>query len=375
MVGRTITVSLVVSGVFTSQACADVLMFRLDEGDREAWDAALAERFLIVNGEFDFCDLPDWGIIGNLDEVSCEGNRVIPPGFIPCWITLDCNMTPHGIGGRDGRPDNNDLDGVGTSSGFGSMCNALVASYFVDGFDIYDSGSDKPLVAMEFRPVNMLGENRTDITVFDQNEEQIAQFIDVPVEPGGTTTIGLLATDGDVIGRVNLWDNSGTRGIEGAFKAYSEGPRPADVTSIDVVVGTRLFGKLGEIAESDDSYLIIRSGFGERLSEVHHMQVLFGAVTNVNSPESLSVSIESHVTDRPGIATIAIRNWRTNEFDRIGQYAVGLDDQAQVFEDVPAADHVRVSGAMELSIKHVVFVPFLAYQFDSFVDLVRIEVE
>jgi len=46
----------------------------------------------------------------------------------------------------------------------------------------------------------------------------------------------------------------------------------------------------------------------------------------------------------------------------------------QVVSDIDAGPYVDDAGRLELSIRHTVFAPLLAFQFDSFVDHVEITV-
>ena len=59
----------------------------------------------------------------------------------------------------------------------------------------------------------------------------------------------------------------------------------------------------------------------------------------------------------------------------VGSYPIGSSDSAHALENVNASDYVDAAGAIEVSIKHIVFKPFLAFTFESFIDQVEIVVQ
>ena len=69
---------------------------------------------------------------------------------------------------------------------------------------------------------------------------------------------------------------------------------------------------------------------------------------------------------------IRLRNWTTGSFDLVGSYTIGSTDEVISFDGIDAANYVDGAGGIEVSIKHIVGVPFLAYTFESFIDQVNI---
>jgi len=59
----------------------------------------------------------------------------------------------------------------------------------------------------------------------------------------------------------------------------------------------------------------------------------------------------------------------------VGQYAIENSETTELVEDIDAAPYVSGTGQIDLSIKHIVFVPFLAFTFDSYIDHVQMTVE
>jgi len=165
-------------------------------------------------------------------------------------------------------------------------------------------------------------------------------------------------------------------GIVDAFAALeSSGPASATLTSIDVATGAVIEGGVAELGDSDDSHLHTRSGFGSTLIDLHLLDLRIDATTDVQSPALLDLIIESRLDEPGGSAKVALRNWASGDFDTVGQYSIGTVEETVTVEDVDASDYIAEAGDIELRVRHTVFVPFLAFQFDSFFDLVRIDVE
>ena len=150
----------------------------------------------------------------------------------------------------------------------------------------------------------------------------------------------------------------------------------ADLIDFEIAVGTLIGGGLPQLRASDNEYVRTRSGFGENFSEAHLMRMFVIASTETPSPTSLSVSVEARISEPTGRSTIALRNWHTDRFDVIGSHAIGMQDITATFENLDAGLYVRGDdGRIEVSVSHVVFMPFLAFQFNSGVDLVEVRVE
>jgi len=139
----------------------------------------------------------------------------------------------------------------------------------------------------------------------------------------------------------------------------------ADLLDLDVTTGAILDGGVDDLRNSDDSYLHTRSGFGQTFIDLHNMTMVVNASTTVDSPATLDLTIESRIDEPAGTARVSLRNWNTGEFEPVDTFPVG------------ATNYVNTSGGgeIDLQLRHVVFVPFLAFTFESFVDHVEIAVE
>jgi subtilisin family serine protease len=150
---------------------------------------------------------------------------------------------------------------------------------------------------------------------------------------------------------------------------------PADLTGFQVILGTHIDGVLADLTASDDSRVRVRSGFTNRFTELHSSQTVVNAVTGVASPITLDVTVESRVNQPAGFLHVMLRNWNTNQFVTVGSFGVNSADQTHTVSNVPAGDYVNGSGQIDVNLKYIVFSPIFAFNFNSLIDLVHIEVE
>lgn len=148
-----------------------------------------------------------------------------------------------------------------------------------------------------------------------------------------------------------------------------------ELTGFTVETGTLLSGTLDDLQDSDDSFVRVRSGIGISALEPTLSKTRIQAVTTVGSPATIDLSVESRIDQPNGAATLALRNFNTNQFDVVLQYNINNVEDTVVVNDVPAANRVAGNGAIELEIKHVVIAPFSALGFISFFDEVDIQVQ
>jgi len=156
----------------------------------------------------------------------------------------------------------------------------------------------------------------------------------------------------------------------------------ADVLNATVLTGVILEGDAASLRNADDSRLHTRSGFGQTFVDLHSMELLVAMRTFAGDPALLDITIRSRIDEPSGTARVSLRNWKTGEFDAVGAYSIGTTEEAVTIEAVDASDYVNTSGGggggegeIDLQLRHVVFVPFLAFTFESFIDHVQIAVE
>jgi hypothetical protein len=147
------------------------------------------------------------------------------------------------------------------------------------------------------------------------------------------------------------------------------------LTDIVVVTGNLLTGELEELRSSDDRYIHTRSGFGRTFVDLHHMEAWISAETSIASPATINLTIESRIEHPTGFAQIRLLNHQTQRFELVRQYPLGPTDDVETIAGIDAADYVGPQGEIQLSIKQIVLVPFLAFTFESWIDWVDIEVQ
>jgi len=149
----------------------------------------------------------------------------------------------------------------------------------------------------------------------------------------------------------------------------------ATITSVELVTGTELSGLPADFAESDDRNFVTRSGFGDNFAEAHLLELTITSVTDVVTATELAIEIESSIDEPIGFATVLLRNWATDEFEPIGQYQIGSNQETVQLDGISVNDRVNENGEIQLLIKHVVFAPLLAFTFDSSFDKIAVIAE
>jgi len=149
--------------------------------------------------------------------------------------------------------------------------------------------------------------------------------------------------------------------------------RETEVTGITMVEGFVVSGGEFELGCSEDRHLVTRSGFGDTFIDLHNMTVQVSLQTTVQNPTSFDLTVEESIEEPSGTSQISALDWNTGTFDTLGQFSIGQDDRVHVVAGVSATDYM-LGGSMLVQIKHIVFVPFLAFLFDSFIDEVRADV-
>lgn len=150
-------------------------------------------------------------------------------------------------------------------------------------------------------------------------------------------------------------------------------PEPADLANLFIDVGTITSGTIDDLRESDDAHLRTRSGFGRSFIDLHNTTLRVTAVTDVPDPSTIDLSFETRVSAAGGgSARVRLRDWNAGAFVQVGTFPLRTTDETVPITGIDATNFVRESdGLIEIEIRHVVFVPIFAYQFDSFLDLVE----
>jgi len=97
------------------------------------------------------------------------------------------------------------------------------------------------------------------------------------------------------------------------------------------------------------------------------------AETTVENGSTIDLSVETRISHSAGTLQLRLRDWTTNQFTTVGTFAINNADQVRS-TSVNAGNFIGAGGEIDLSIKEIVFVPFVAFQFDAFIDHVTVEV-
>jgi len=183
--------------------------------------------------------------------------------------------------------------------------------------------------------------------------------------------------------RFSASDNPNDSVTEAAIDAFDIFVRSCEsggdetvLTDALVTVGTLLDGNVDALRASDNVYFRTRSGFGATLIDLHNMTMQVIAATTVQSPATMDLRFETRIDQPSGTAQVRLFNWNTLNFQLVGQFAIGSGgDQVNTINGINAANFIEPGGGIIVEAKHLVFVPFLAFTFESFVDEVRIDVQ
>jgi len=190
-----------------SAASADILLFDIDANE-SAWRDALRQNGKVAKGGWDFNRDADYGIIGFAGPVTSAGAGPVGAG------TIDADNVS--MNAPVGNPANN-LVGVGPGAGFGNPSNFVGANYFTDSLVISLSEAK---TAIEFNAVSLLGSNTADFIVNGG-----AAVFAGNAAPAAGHRYGILATGGDTISSVQIFDaGGGAEGVQGAGLVYVPAP-------------------------------------------------------------------------------------------------------------------------------------------------------
>lgn len=150
---------------------------------------------------------------------------------------------------------------------------------------------------------------------------------------------------------------------------------PAPPIDFNVVFGSLISGGLNDLAESDDSFLRVRSQFGFSALEPNIMIINIGFQSPSTDPTVMNLEVESRINNPTGTARVRLRQWSNESLIEIGTYTIGFNELTQEFNGLDPTGFVRAAdGRVDVNIKHVVLATFSALGFDTWFDRVGVEV-
>lgn len=149
----------------------------------------------------------------------------------------------------------------------------------------------------------------------------------------------------------------------------------ATLNDYNLLFGTYISGEIAQAQVSDNTYLRLRSQPGFTAQQPNLMRVNFGLTSPLASPAFLDLMVESRLNQLGGQSQLSLRNWATNGFQLVHQYAPTNTDQTVSVFDLSGANRVRASDQrIELRVNNFALVTFTSSGFHTFFDLVGIEV-
>ena len=203
--------------------------------------------------------------------------------------------------------------------------------------------------------------------------KQVAKL--VPSDSAAGDAFGVSVAIRSGIVAVGAWgdsENGENAGAAYLFDGDASVRKPATLTDLEVVTGVLLDGDLPELASSDDTYVHTRSGIGATIADIHHSEMVVSAHTGVKAPILLDCTIESRINEPAGVLQVRFKQWNSGSFTFVAQHPVGTQDAAVLTPDILADPFISPDGDIQLSIKHIVFAPFVEFEFESWFDLVEI---
>jgi len=213
-------------------------------------------------------------------------------------------------------------------------------------------------------------------TIIDLDDDWTRIYYDDNLVTEYPWTGGIFGDGGGAsdVAAVDLWANASTPIYYDHLKIELVDERPADVFEIEILSGVILEGDVEAVRSSDDVTLHTQSGFGSSFSDLHRMDMRVGAVTSVESPLVMDLAVEARIGEPSGIARIFVRDQIDGAYDQVASYPIGPVEETHEVLGLEASRYVSELGEIDVRVKHNVFVPFVAFRFESWIDLVEISV-
>lgn len=106
----------------------------------------------------------------------------------------------------------------------------------------------------------------------------------------------------------------------------------------------------------------------------HRMDLIVDATTTISQPSGIDLKVRSRLSVPAGTARLFLRDFTTNKWVKVDEYALGRTMQAQRVNGLPAGNFIDSAGRIRVMIRHVVTVPPASNYFDSFIDQVQVTV-
>ena len=188
---------------------------------------------------------------GNIVALNDPLTQGVPNGPYPAGLTAPLTVQSNQLAGSAVTTSPRGVEGLtALSSGFvGAVSDVMLANFFVDSLDLIFATPDQ-VSGVGFNTLSFALASGLVVQVYNTSNTLLASAF-TSGDPGGTNFLGIQATGGDVIGRINIFSID-TR-AEGADNVQIFGPaapEPASLALMGVsVLGLAMRRRAGRRAE------------------------------------------------------------------------------------------------------------------------------
>ena len=203
--------------------------------DVAGFTAAMAGATTLGVENFEASFLPANNVLGMNDPLTQGVANVVYPAGLTAPLTVQSNV----LGGIATNPSPRGIDGLAAVSvGFaGATSDVVVANTTADSLDLIFSAADQ-VVGVGFNSIGFFLPSNLNVQVYSTSNALLGST-SIIGDPSGANFLGIQATGGDAIGRINIF--STVDGFEGVDNVQMFGPTAPEPTSM-ALMGLGLLG-------------------------------------------------------------------------------------------------------------------------------------
>ena len=221
-----------VTAASVAPAHAGVIFF---SNDAAGFTAAMAGATSLGVEDFEDSFLPANNVLGINDPLTQGVANAVYPAGLTAPLTVQSNL----LGGAAINPSPRGIDGLAAvSAGFaGATSDVVVANNSGDSLDLMFLAPDQ-VVGVGFNSINFILPSNLNVQVYSTSNALLGST-SIIGDPSGANFLGIQATGGDAIGRINIFSTAD--GFEGVDNVQIFGPTAPEPTSI-ALMGLGLLG-------------------------------------------------------------------------------------------------------------------------------------